>query len=41
MAAVRVDNLVIVNTKDVVLVVDKSKVQDVKKVVEYLKKTQS
>lgn len=37
-AAVGVDNLVIVNTKDAVLVVDKSKVQDVKKVVEYLKK---
>jgi mannose-1-phosphate guanylyltransferase len=37
-AAVGVENLVIVNTKDAVLVVDKSKVQDVKKVVEYLKK---
>ncbi|HCT9095982.1 MULTISPECIES: mannose-1-phosphate guanylyltransferase/mannose-6-phosphate isomerase [Serratia] len=37
-AAVGVDNLVIVNTKDAVLVVDKSKVQDVKKVVEHLKK---
>jgi mannose-1-phosphate guanylyltransferase len=36
-AAVGVDNLVIVNTKDAVLVIDKSKVQDVKKVVEYLK----
>ncbi|MCB5306758.1 mannose-1-phosphate guanylyltransferase/mannose-6-phosphate isomerase [Yersinia massiliensis] len=38
-AAVGVDNLVIVSTKDAVLVVDKSKVQDVKKVVEHLKKT--
>lgn len=37
-AAVGVDNLVIVNTKDAVMVVDKSKVQDVKKVVEHLKK---
>ncbi|MGO4743587.1 mannose-1-phosphate guanylyltransferase/mannose-6-phosphate isomerase [Serratia quinivorans] len=37
-AAVGVDNLVIVNTKDAVLVVDKSRVQDVKKVVEHLKK---
>jgi mannose-1-phosphate guanylyltransferase len=36
-AAVGVDNLVIVSTKDAVLVIDKSKVQDVKKVVEYLK----
>ncbi|TKI05845.1 mannose-1-phosphate guanylyltransferase/mannose-6-phosphate isomerase [Martelella alba] len=36
-AAVGVDNLVIINTKDAVLVIDKSKVQDVKKVVEYLK----
>lgn len=36
-AAVGVDNLVIVNTKDAVLIVDKAKVQDVKKVVEYLK----
>lgn len=36
-AAIGVDNLVIVNTKDAVLIVDKSKVQDVKKVVEYLK----
>ncbi|WP_413732418.1 mannose-1-phosphate guanylyltransferase/mannose-6-phosphate isomerase [Sodalis sp. RH20] len=36
-AAIGVDNLVIVNTKDAVLVVDKSKVQDVKKIVEYLK----
>ena len=36
-AAVGVDNLVIVNTKDAVLVIDKSQVQDVKKVVEYLK----
>ncbi|HFO1752447.1 TPA: cupin domain-containing protein, partial [Klebsiella pneumoniae] len=30
-------NLVIVNTKDAVLIIDKSQVQDVKKVVEYLK----
>jgi mannose-1-phosphate guanylyltransferase len=37
-AAVGVENLVIVNTKDAVLVIDKDKVQDVKKVVEYLKK---
>jgi mannose-1-phosphate guanylyltransferase len=36
-AAVGVSNLVIVNTKDAVLIIDKSKVQDVKKVVEYLK----
>ena len=36
-AAVGVDNLVIVSTKDAVLVIDKTKVQDVKKVVEYLK----
>jgi len=36
-AAIGVDNLVIVNTKDAVLIVDKAKVQDVKKVVEYLK----
>ncbi|AHF73907.1 mannose-1-phosphate guanylyltransferase [Candidatus Sodalis pierantonius str. SOPE] len=35
--AIGVNNLVIVNTKDAVLVVDKDKVQDVKKVVEYLK----
>ncbi|MCW9527905.1 MULTISPECIES: mannose-1-phosphate guanylyltransferase/mannose-6-phosphate isomerase [Klebsiella] len=39
-AAVGVDNLVIVNTKDAVLIINKSKVQDVKKVVEFLK-TQS
>jgi mannose-1-phosphate guanylyltransferase len=39
-AAIGVDNLVIVNTKDAVLVIDKSKVQDVKKVVEYLKNNQ-
>ncbi|PVZ87140.1 mannose-1-phosphate guanylyltransferase/mannose-6-phosphate isomerase [Serratia sp. S1B] len=37
-AAVGVENLVIVNTKDAVLVVNKSQVQDVKKIVEYLKK---
>lgn len=36
-AAIGVNNLVIVNTKDAVLVIDKSQVQDVKKVVEYLK----
>lgn len=36
-AAIGVDNLVIVNTKDAVLVIDKNQVQDVKKVVEYLK----
>ncbi|MGP6379023.1 mannose-1-phosphate guanylyltransferase/mannose-6-phosphate isomerase [Yersinia bercovieri] len=36
-AVIGVENLVIVNTKDAVLVVDKSKVQDVKKIVEYLK----
>lgn len=39
-AAIGVENLVIVNTKDAVLVVDKSKVQDVKRVVEYLKANQ-
>lgn len=37
-AAVGVENLVIVNTKDAVLVVNKSRVQDVKKVVEFLKR---
>lgn len=36
-AAVGVNNLVIINTKDAVLVINKSEVQDVKKVVEYLK----
>nr|WP_314420596.1 mannose-1-phosphate guanylyltransferase/mannose-6-phosphate isomerase [uncultured Erwinia sp.] len=36
-AAIGVENLVIVNTKDAVLVIDKSQVQDVKKIVEYLK----
>lgn len=36
-AAIGVQNLIIVNTKDAVLVIDKSQVQDVKKVVEYLK----
>lgn len=36
-AAIGVDNLVIVNTKDAVLVINKSQVQDVKKAVEYLK----
>lgn len=36
-AAIGVENLVIVNTKDAVLVIDKSHVQDVKKIVEYLK----
>jgi mannose-1-phosphate guanylyltransferase len=37
-AAIGVNNLVIVSTKDAVLVINKDKVQDVKKVVEYLKK---
>ncbi|MFS2224277.1 mannose-1-phosphate guanylyltransferase/mannose-6-phosphate isomerase [Pantoea sp. B65] len=37
-AAIGVDNLVIVNTKDAVLVINKPNVQDVKKVVEKLKK---
>lgn len=37
-AAIGLENLVIVSTKDAVLVIDKSKVQDVKRVVEYLKK---
>ncbi|HAT1613291.1 TPA: mannose-1-phosphate guanylyltransferase/mannose-6-phosphate isomerase [Raoultella planticola] len=36
-AAVGVSNLVIVNTKDAVLIIDKSQVQDVKKIVEHLK----
>lgn len=36
-AAVGVDNLVIINTKDAVLVIDKSQGQDVKEVVEFLK----
>ncbi|WP_174507946.1 mannose-1-phosphate guanylyltransferase/mannose-6-phosphate isomerase [Klebsiella oxytoca] len=36
-AAIGIENLVIVSTKDAVLVINKSKVQDVKKVVEYLK----
>ncbi|HBU8666074.1 mannose-1-phosphate guanylyltransferase/mannose-6-phosphate isomerase [Klebsiella oxytoca] len=36
-AAIGVTNLVIVNTKDALLVIDKSQVQDVKKAVEYLK----
>lgn len=39
-AAIGVDNLVIVNTKDAVLVMDKDRSQDVKKVVEYLKLNQ-
>ncbi|MGF6476551.1 mannose-1-phosphate guanylyltransferase [Pantoea dispersa] len=39
-AAVGVNNLVIINTKDAVLVIDKSQVQDVKKVVEFLKKNE-
>ncbi|MDO6407400.1 mannose-1-phosphate guanylyltransferase/mannose-6-phosphate isomerase [Pantoea phytobeneficialis] len=39
-AAVGVENLVIINTKDAVLVIDKSQVQDVKKVVEFLKKNE-
>ncbi|MFZ4833168.1 mannose-1-phosphate guanylyltransferase/mannose-6-phosphate isomerase [Rouxiella sp. Mn2063] len=36
-AAIGVENLVIIDTKDAVLVIDKSQVQDVKKVVEFLK----
>lgn len=36
-AAIGVENLVIVNTKDAVLVIDKTQVQDVKKAVEFLK----
>lgn len=36
-AAIGVNNLVIVNTKDAVLVIDKSQVQDVKKIVQHLK----
>ncbi|WP_434583981.1 mannose-1-phosphate guanylyltransferase/mannose-6-phosphate isomerase [Klebsiella sp. R390] len=36
-AAIGVENLVIINTKDATLVINKDKVQDVKKVVEYLK----
>lgn len=36
-AAIGVENLVIVSTKDAVLVMDKSRSQDVKKAVEYLK----
>lgn len=36
-AAIGVENLVIVSTKDAVLVMDKNRSQDVKKVVEYLK----
>lgn len=36
-AVIGADNLVIVNTKDAVLVVNKNQVQDVKKVVEFLK----
>ncbi|MBE5215350.1 mannose-1-phosphate guanylyltransferase/mannose-6-phosphate isomerase [Pectobacterium quasiaquaticum] len=39
-AAIGVENLVIVNTKDAVLVMNKSQVQDVKKIVEYLKKNE-
>lgn len=39
-ATIGVDNLVIVNTKDAILVVNKNEVQDVKKVVEYLKQQQ-
>lgn len=40
-AAIGVNNLVIVNTKDAVLVVDKDKVQEVKKVVQYLQNHRS
>lgn len=36
-AAIGVENLVIISTKDAVLVVNKDQVQDVKKVVEHLK----
>ena len=36
-AAVGVENLVIINTKDAVLVIDKSQVQNVREVVEFLK----
>ena len=36
-AAIGVDNLVVINTKDSILIINKDKVQDVKKVVEYLK----
>lgn len=36
-AAIGVNNLVIINTKDALLVVNKDQVQDVKKVVDYLK----
>ncbi|ERK09466.1 Mannose-1-phosphate guanylyltransferase (GDP) [Pantoea sp. AS-PWVM4] len=36
-AAIGVENLVIVNTKDAVLIIDKTKVQDVKKVIQHLK----
>lgn len=36
-AAIGVKNLIIVNTKDALLVIDKNNVQDVKKVVQYLK----
>lgn len=39
-AAIGVDNLVIVSTKDAVLVMDKDRSQDVKKAVEYLKQNQ-
>lgn len=39
-AAIGIKNLVIVNTKDAVLVIEKSQVQDVKKIVEHLKNSQ-
>jgi mannose-1-phosphate guanylyltransferase len=39
-AAVGVDNLVVIETKDAILVADKDKVQDVKAIVEELKKKQ-
>ncbi|WP_021313303.1 mannose-1-phosphate guanylyltransferase/mannose-6-phosphate isomerase [Klebsiella pneumoniae] len=39
-AAIGVENLVIISTKDAVLVMDKERSQDVKKVVEYLKLNQ-
>lgn len=39
-AAIGVDNLVIISTKDAVLVMDKDRAQDVKKIVEHLKHNQ-
>lgn len=40
-AAIGVDNLVIVNTKNALLVINKSAVQDVRKIVEHLEKQQA